>query len=346
MAKHEMYLAVKIGAYKISLMYPLAARKPPQDLYVKVFTLYEMLRIADIIEDSNTDRKEELLNLHSESLFKEEFSKEVDNFVKKNASTKQEKAAADYYFLFFGEFIRLSDETKKIIASTNKGVMPGMINNSYNDIKSWDQQHEYAGYVAGEVGAGLTKLFAQHIDTDNLESFVKKGYRQGIALQKINILRDLREDISNGRNYIPEELLDMNHLKRKDLFTVHRMDEDELFRNNDNKILQRQNQVIKTLALNAQYFLEDGLKYVMHIPLYEKKSPKHEYSRGIRIFSTALLLGGQEIIYNIYNNPSLVEKSYRPKSVLMKCGISAPMIWDDDKTIRQQFYSKKIREKI
>ena len=30
----------------------------------------------------------------------------------------------------------------------------------------------------------------------------------------------------------------------------------------------------------------------------------------------------------------------------MKCGISAPMIWDDDKTIRQQFYSKKIREKI
>lgn len=344
MASHEMYNAVRRASFKISLMYPLAATKLPQDLYVKLFTLYEMLRVADIIEDSNPSNKEELLRLHSQSLFSDKMSDDISDFIIKNASTKQEEATADHYRMFFSTFSRLPDSTKEIIASTNNAMMPGMIDKSYNDIKTWVQQNEYAGYVAGEVGAGLTRLFAEHIHMGDIESVITKGYMQGVALQKVNILRDLKEDISNGRNYIPEELLIHHDLKRKDLFKTNKIDDNELFLNPESEKLKRQYTVIKELALDAQNFLNIGLDYVLDISSHDKKRRFYDYSKGIKIFTSSLLLVAQEISYNIYNNPILTEDSYRPKSLIIKYGLMMPFIWNNDKKIKNIFSRNKIEK--
>jgi phytoene/squalene synthetase len=350
MAKHEMYSAIRIGSFKISLMYPLAASKLPEDLYVKVFTLYEMLRVADIIEDckksNNDNNTSELLNLHSESLYKERFSEEVNDFVINNASTKKEKSAADYYDLFFRTFTRLPDTTKEIIASTNNAMIPGMINEDYKDIKTWKQQYEYAGYVAGEVGKGLTRLFAEYLDIEDLESMMEKGYLQGVALQKINILRDLKEDISNEKNYVPEELLKLNKLNRKSFLKKHITNSygKELFFDKDEENHNNQQKVIKAMSLNAQHFLETGLEYVSNMPLYNKDSEKYAYSNGIRIFTSALLLVGQEMAHNIYTNPCLVENKYSPKSLLIKYGLFTSRIWNNNNKISEKFYEKKIAQ--
>jgi len=343
-ANHEIYNSVRRASFDISMMYPLAAGKMPEDLYIKVFTLYEMLRVADIIEDNKPHNKEELLRTHSKSLYEERINSDIDRFITTNASNNQEKGAAKHYTMFFDIFTKLPDKTKEIIASTNNAMIPGMINESYNNIQTWNQQSEYAGYVAGEVGIGLTRLFAEHIIMNNIESMLYKGYLQGIALQKIHMLKDLRADISEGKNYIPEELLKYHNLKREDLFTVHKIDKDELFQNPNSEKLKRQYNIIRDIASNAQNFLTTGLEYVLDIPLYEKHDTKYSYAKGIRIFTSSLLLVAQEISYNIYNKPELTEDKYSPKSLLIKYGALVPLIWKDDKKITSIFKSKTIEK--
>jgi phytoene/squalene synthetase len=337
-----MYSAVKKASFKISSMYPLAARKLPQDLYVKVFTLYEMLRVADIIEDNNPKNKKDLLQLHSQSLFNNRFSDDINDFITETALDKQEEATSDYYRMFFSIFSRLPDPTKEIIASTNNAMIPGMTDNSYNDIKTWAQQNEYAGYVAGEVGVGLTKLFAEHIPLHDLDSMLKRGYAQGIALQKVNILRDLRRDIANDRNYIPEELLIHHGLNKKDLFKTHKIDTDDLFLNPESEKLKRQYAVIKDMAVDAQKYLITGLDYVLNIPSLTRRSRYYNYSEGIRLFTASLLLVAQEMSYNIYTDPTLTEHSYKPRSLIIKYGLKMPLIWDNDEKIKGAFLKNKI----
>ena len=49
------------------------------------------------------------------------------------------------------------------------------------------------------------------------EEFFMKGIRFGKALQMINILRDIPEDLRFGRCYIPSEALARHNMKPEDL---------------------------------------------------------------------------------------------------------------------------------
>ncbi|RJQ86252.1 presqualene diphosphate synthase HpnD [Amycolatopsis panacis] len=63
---------------------------------------------------------------------------------------------------------------------------------------------EYCRCVAGSVGRLCLGVFGSRPDT------AAPGYADelGIALQQTNILRDIREDLRNGRVYLPKEDLD------------------------------------------------------------------------------------------------------------------------------------------
>jgi phytoene synthase len=58
--------------------------------------------------------------------------------------------------------------------------------------------------VAGAVGRLCLGVFGHHPDPD-AESYADA---LGVALQQTNILRDIREDLLNGRVYLPKEDLD------------------------------------------------------------------------------------------------------------------------------------------
>jgi len=78
-------------------------------------------------------------------------------------------------------------------------------------LKSDEELDDYAFRVAGCVGVFWTKMSLAHLmklPPDEEALFMERGVRFGKALQMINILRDIPEDLRFGRCYIPEEALD------------------------------------------------------------------------------------------------------------------------------------------
>jgi farnesyl-diphosphate farnesyltransferase len=86
---------------------------------------------------------------------------------------------------------------------------------------------DYTFRVAGCVGVFWTKMSLAHLITIQPEKeseFFEKGTRFGKALQMINILRDIPEDLRFGRCYIPEQELSKHDLKPEDLFDSNNID--------------------------------------------------------------------------------------------------------------------------
>ena len=94
-------------------------------------------------------------------------------------------------------------------------------------LTSDEQMDDYTFRVAGSVGVFWSKISLEHLFTlppEKEEEFFKKGIRFGKALQMINILRDIPEDLRFGRCYIPQEALGRFNLKPEDLMDDKNID--------------------------------------------------------------------------------------------------------------------------
>ena len=83
-----------------------------------------------------------------------------------------------------------------------------------------EELDDYTFRVAGCVGVFWTKMSLAHLmslSPQKEKEFFDKGVRFGKALQMINILRDIPEDLRFGRCYIPSEALARYDLLPKDL---------------------------------------------------------------------------------------------------------------------------------
>ena len=79
---------------------------------------------------------------------------------------------------------------------------------------------DYTFRVAGCVGVFWTKMSLAHLmrlSPEDEAIFMENGVRFGKALQMINILRDIPEDLRFGRCYIPQEALAEIGLEPSDL---------------------------------------------------------------------------------------------------------------------------------
>ncbi len=77
---------------------------------------------------------------------------------------------------------------------------------------SFDELAEYAYGVASTVG-----LMAMHIIGFNSREAIPYAVKLGVALQLTNILRDVGEDLTNGRIYLPQDELAAFGLREADL---------------------------------------------------------------------------------------------------------------------------------
>jgi farnesyl-diphosphate farnesyltransferase len=79
---------------------------------------------------------------------------------------------------------------------------------------------DYAYRVAGSVGEFWTRMSLEHLfdsDAQTKAQLFETGVRFGKALQLINILRDIPEDLRLGRCYLPSEALSEHGLSPSDL---------------------------------------------------------------------------------------------------------------------------------
>ena len=94
-------------------------------------------------------------------------------------------------------------------------------------LPSDEELDDYTYRVAGCVGVFWSKMSLEHLMSlppEKEKEFFEKGIRFGKALQMINILRDIPEDLRFGRCYIPEKDLNRFNLKPDDLMDDKNID--------------------------------------------------------------------------------------------------------------------------
>ncbi len=135
-----------------------------------------------------------------------------------------------------GQLATQQPETQRLIRSVIATITEGQA----NDIAHFEQQvtadcrgtvtalpdaaalNQYTFQVAGCVGdfwTRLCSLYNPRVLREQLEPLAAKGIRFGMGLQLVNILRDLPEDLANGRCYLPADELTLANCQPGDLLT-------------------------------------------------------------------------------------------------------------------------------
>ncbi len=206
----------------------------PKKIRGQIGLLYLLARVADTIADSKHGETEVLLDLlgkyndvaQGRSMTLPDFTElasiqaneheaklllSVDDVVeglKDHGEADQQRILSCLDIIIGGQVLDLQR-----FGIANEG---GTISSLTNDAELDD----YAFRVAGCVGVFWTEMSLAHLmklPPKEEKVFREKGVRFGKALQMINILRDIPEDLRFGRCYIPSETLSRHDLKPEDL---------------------------------------------------------------------------------------------------------------------------------
>ena len=80
-------------------------------------------------------------------------------------------------------------------------------------LDTFEQLHEYCYRVAGTVGVASIHIWG----FEGGDATERLAVDRGVAMQLTNILRDLREDLCQGRIYLPREELAARNIREEDL---------------------------------------------------------------------------------------------------------------------------------
>ena len=207
----------------------------PKKVRGQIGLLYLLARVADTIADSKSGETDELLRLlHDYNEVAQGKSSDLPDFSKLAGIQDNQHEAellrnvqdvVDGLMVYSeedrGRMLECLDtivagqilDLERFGPAKEGGVLSALNNNSELD--------DYTFRVAGCVGVFWTKMSLAHLITlppEKESEFFEKGIRFGKALQMINILRDIPEDLRFGRCYIPEQELAKHDLKPEDLF--------------------------------------------------------------------------------------------------------------------------------
>jgi len=206
----------------------------PKKIRGQIGLLYLLARVADTIADTKhgeTDFLTDLLQKYNKVA--QGRSSEVPDFTGlANLQTNEHEAELLRNVDDVVEGLKIySKEDQKRILECLDTIVGGQIldlqrfgpANEGGKISSLDSNQELDDYtfkVAGCVGVFWTEMSLAHvtsISSDKEKEFYEKGIRFGKALQMINILRDIPEDLRFGRCYLPGVELEKHGLNPKDL---------------------------------------------------------------------------------------------------------------------------------
>jgi 15-cis-phytoene synthase len=157
-----------------------------------------------------------------------------------------------------------------------------------NRYESWDELREYCRRVAGAVGVACAAVY----EPTSWEAAKPRAQTLGLALQQINIMRDVAEDWILGRVYIPQ-----NELSR------FRVSEEEIASGSPGPGWRP---LMEHQAVRADALMRKGLEL---LPLLDRRS-----SLCVRSFAgiyRGLLLQMRSRGYDVFSEPprlSAVEK--------------------------------------
>ncbi len=169
--------------YFSSMFFPQKARED-------VFKLYAFVRTADDLVDSVPQDKEGFYS------FKKEYEEAASNQKSSNS--------------VIGGFVRLSREKgfeSAWAAAFLSSMEKDLVKTSYRDIKELE---EYIYGSAEVIGLMMARIMKLPKEADNC------ARQLGKAMQLINFIRDIKEDLALGRTYLPQDEIRSFGLSAKD----------------------------------------------------------------------------------------------------------------------------------
>ncbi|ROV87329.1 hypothetical protein VSDG_09830 [Cytospora chrysosperma] len=222
------------------------------ELLMPITLFYLVLRGLDTIEDDMTldiKKKEPLLRDFHRNM-------EIDGwtFTENGPNEKDRELLVHFDDIIF-ELKKTKKEYYDIIKDITEKMGNGMADYALNgDLNEYGvvtiKDYElYCHYVAGLVGEGLTRLFVQsNLANPALMDRPLLTESMGQFLQKINIIRDIKEDFDEGKRWWPKEIWSKHVDKMEDLFKPENL----------NKALNCSSEMV----LNALQHAEDCLYYM------------------------------------------------------------------------------------
>lgn len=166
-----------------------------------VCIFYLVLRALDTVEDDMTipeEKKVPMLKSFYKNLYDPNWC-----FME---STEKDKAVLEEFPVISAEFRSLPACYQDVILDICQRMGEGMTVYLYTSPLTMSDWDEYCHYVAGLVGIGLSRLFsASHLEDKIVGYDTRLANSMGLFLQKTNIIRDILEDVQQGRYFWPKE---------------------------------------------------------------------------------------------------------------------------------------------
>ena len=231
-----MWIDIKEQLDRVSRSFAVCIPMLEKGLREIVGLAYILLRVLDSIEDSLLDKKtkarlfakflELLTHAKSDQADYQQFR---DQEWKGLSQDERELLKSDKMERMIGYYWQLDQPYQKLIRVCVQEMMFGMqkfvSNNSNIFVEFLDQKkalktrslyNEYCYYVAGTVGVLLTEICIKFYSSQL--TFGKKLRSMTLAfgrlLQKVNIVKDCREDLKRGLCFLPEEFIKVGKEKK------------------------------------------------------------------------------------------------------------------------------------
>ena len=216
----------------------------PKNIRRQVGLLYLLARVADTIADTKTGSAEHLIEaLVQYDEVAQGNSNQLPDFTEIASLQEHEGEARLMHNVGMAiSALDLFDDKDKMLMRECLAIIisgqtldlqrfgPANETGSVSPLETDDELDDYAYRVAGSVGDFWTHMTCNHILKRTHSSGPKReqlfalGVRFGKALQMINILRDIPEDLRFGRCYIPVHSLKEIGLEPSDLLRSENME--------------------------------------------------------------------------------------------------------------------------
>lgn len=192
------------------------------ELLMPITLFYLVLRGLDTIEDDMTldiKTKEPLLRNFADNM-------EIDGWTFTESGPNEKDRELLVHFDDVIVELKLAKKEyyeviKDITIKMGNGMADYALNAELNEygVMTTKDYELYCHYVAGLVGDGLTRLFVlAQLANPALMERPELTESMGQFLQKVNIIRDVREDFDEGKKWWPKEIWSKHVDKMEDLF--------------------------------------------------------------------------------------------------------------------------------
>jgi farnesyl-diphosphate farnesyltransferase len=262
---------------RVSRTFALNIRVLGKRLRSPVLLAYLYMRMADTIEDDADLPAEEKISLlkkfsHAVNIGGQSIDEFIGALPKNWESSEKEDCVlccnAKLVILLLSEYVDTVAKTiKKGVEEMCEGMAEFVLRQSkltddWFTIETESDLDRYCYFVAGLVGNMLTELFcfaSKNFDEERQKKLREKAVSFGLALQLVNIIKDMQDDSKRKVCFVPMEFCRKHGINSaQQLFSPETPQE-------------KKNSVVSELAKKAKKHLQDAKDYIKTLPRYEHR---------------------------------------------------------------------------